>query len=70
MAPLTSNAATERLQAGKVPSRSPKLEDMELEQVADAQLHIDDTDTDDADNPQLCTEYVKEIYQYMREMEV
>ena len=48
-------------------------EEMEVGQVTAAlaqQLHIDDIDTSDADNPQLCAEYVKEIYQYMRELEV
>lgn len=33
-------------------------------------LHIVDIDTADAENPQLCSEYVKEIYVYMRELEV
>ena len=48
-------------------------EEMEVGQVTAAlaqQLHIDDIDTSDADNPQLCAEYVKEIYQYMQELEV
>ena len=48
-------------------------EEMEVGQVTAAlaqQLHIDDIDSSDADNPQLCAEYVKEIYQYMRELEV
>ena len=48
-------------------------EQMEVGQVTTAlaqQLHIDDIDTSDAENPQLCAEYVKEIYEYMRELEV
>ena len=34
------------------------------------QLVIEDIDESDKDNPQLCSEYVKEIYEYMRELEV
>ena len=46
---------------------------MEIGQITNAlsqQLHIEDIDAADADNPQLCVEYVKEIYQYMQELEV
>ena len=52
---------------------SPKVEEMEVAQVAQQlseQLHIEDIDSADSDNPQLCAEYVKEIYMYMRELEV
>ena len=31
---------------------------------------IDNIDAVDADNPQLCAEYVKDIYQYMQQLEV
>jgi len=47
-------------------------EEMEVGQVTTAlakQLHIEDIDSSDAENPQLCAEYVKEIYQYMRDLE-
>ena len=50
-----------------------EAEEMEVGQVTTAlahQLHIDNIDTSDAENPQLCAEYVKEIYEYMRELEV
>ncbi len=43
--------------------------DVVTQQLSDV-LHIVDIDTADADNPQLCSEYVKEIYVYMRELEV
>lgn len=33
-------------------------------------IPIDDIDSADSDNPQLCAEYVKDIYQYMRMLEV
>lgn len=46
---------------------------MEVAQVAtqlSKTLHIEDIDCIDADNPQLCAEYAKEIYEYMRDLEV
>lgn len=46
---------------------SPEAMDMA---EAFSELHIDDIDTDDFDNPQLCAEYVKDIYKYIREQEV
>ena len=53
----------------------PEPEEMEMEvgQITSAlskQLVIEDIDEIDQDNPQLCAEYVKEIYSYMRELEV
>ncbi len=48
-------------------------EDMDVatvtQQLSDM-LHIKDIDLADADNPQLCTEYAKDIFLYMRELEV
>ena len=46
---------------------SPEAMDMA---EAFSELHIDDIDTNDFDNPQLCAEYVKDIYKYIREQEV
>ncbi|XP_064390250.1 G2/mitotic-specific cyclin-B-like [Halichondria panicea] len=47
-------------------------EDMDVatvtQQLSDM-LHIKDIDLADADNPQLCTEYAKDIFLYMRELE-
>ncbi len=46
---------------------------MEVDTVADQlsqQLYIDDIDAIESDNPQLCAEYVKEIYVYMMKLEV
>ncbi|KAJ8287038.1 hypothetical protein GJAV_G00046320 [Gymnothorax javanicus] len=37
---------------------------------SDVLLHIKDVDADDYDNPMLCSEYVKEIYNYLRQLEV
>ena len=31
---------------------------------------IEDIDTEDWENPQLCSDYVKDIYQYLRQLEV
>ena len=46
---------------------SPEAMDMA---EAFSELNIDDIDNNDFDNPQLCAEYVKEIYKYIREQEV
>ncbi|KAG7476966.1 hypothetical protein MATL_G00088380 [Megalops atlanticus] len=37
---------------------------------SDVLLNIKDVDADDYDNPMLCSEYVKDIYQYLRQLEV
>lgn len=47
--------------------------EMEVGQITSAlsqQLVIEDIDESEQDNPQLCAEYAKEIYTYMRELEV
>lgn len=38
---------------------------------SDVMLHtaIRDVDADDYDNPMLCSEYVKQIYKYLRQLE-
>lgn len=38
---------------------------------SDVMLHtaIRDVDADDYDNPMLCSEYVKDIYKYLRQLE-
>ncbi|XP_065898984.1 G2/mitotic-specific cyclin-B-like isoform X2 [Dysidea avara] len=46
---------------------SPEAMDMA---EAFSELNIDDIDNNDFDNPQLCAEYVKEIYKYIREQEL
>ena len=33
-------------------------------------LHVDDIDVEDSDNPQLVSDYIKDIYLYLRYMEV
>ena len=40
---------------------SPKVEEMEIAQDTQ-QLHIEVIDSVNADNPQLCSEYVEDIY--------
>ena len=53
--------------------RKPEVEEMEVVEVAaqfSQQLCIEDIDTLDYENPQLCAEYVKEIYEYMMLLEV
>jgi cyclin B len=52
---------------------SPDVESMDVVQMSEAfseQLIIDhDIDLLDAENPQFCSEYAKDIYQYMRDIE-
>lgn len=50
----------------------PSPESMDVGQITEAfseQLLIEDIDSQDADNPQLCAEYAKDIYKYMKELE-
>ncbi|XP_006010328.1 G2/mitotic-specific cyclin-B1 [Latimeria chalumnae] len=37
---------------------------------SDVMLQVKDVDADDGDNPMLCSEYVKDIYKYLRQLEV
>ncbi len=37
---------------------------------SDVLLNIKDVDADDYDNPMLCSEFVKDIYLYLRQLEV
>ncbi len=56
---------------GPTTKKSPEVEEMEVVTAQLSQkLHIEDIDTIDSDNPQLCAEYVKEIYEYMMMLEV
>ena len=51
--------------------KSPEVEEMEVVTAALSQkLYIEDIDAPDSGNPQLCAEYVKEIYEYMMKLEV
>lgn len=38
--------------------------------VAESVAKVEDIDQADHGNPQLCSEYVNEIYEYMRKLEV
>lgn len=55
----------------------PALEDVSMKEenlcqaFSDALLcKIEDIDNEDWENPQLCSDYVKDIYQYLRQLEV
>eukprot|EP00062_Callorhinchus_milii_P002288 gi/632938326/ref/XP_007904570.1/ PREDICTED: G2/mitotic-specific cyclin-B2 [Callorhinchus milii] len=37
---------------------------------SDALLGVEDIDAEDADNPQMCSEYIMDIYKYLRQLEV
>lgn len=61
--------------APKGPSPTPQDISMKEENLcqafSDALLcKIEDIDTEDWENPQLCSDYVKDIYQYLRQLEV
>lgn len=47
-----------------------KEEDELCQAFSDALCPIEDIDEGDADIPQLCSEYVKDIYVYLRSLEV
>lgn len=56
------------------PSAAKSPEPMDMEEVGQAlkdcfEKNIADIDAEDHDNPQLCAEYVNEIYRYMRKLE-
>lgn len=54
-----------------ITEKSPEVEDMEIvTSQLSTKLCIEDIDATDCDNPQLCAEYVKEIYEYMMMLEV
>ena len=42
----------------------------QITEALSEQLLIEDIDSQDADNPQLCAEYAKDIYKYMKKLEV
>lgn len=55
----------------KVEPMSPEVEEMEVvTSQLSRKLCIEDIDAVDSENPQLCAEYVKEIYEYMMMLEV
>ncbi|XP_038606290.1 G2/mitotic-specific cyclin-B2 [Tachyglossus aculeatus] len=61
----------------KAPSPEPAPMDVSMSEEALCQAfsdkllcRIEDIDGEDGDNPQLCSDYVKEIYQYLRQLEV
>lgn len=47
-----------------------KMEDELCRAFSDSLCPVEDIDKDDADIPQLCSEYVKDIYVYLRSLEV
>ena len=61
--------------APKGPSPTPQdisvKEENLCQAFSDALLcKIEDIDTEDWENPQLCSDYVEDIYQYLRQLEV
>lgn len=79
--PLVSNPPPQEAVVDPKPVEVPHLptplpsspEAMDMGKITEAfsqQLQIEDIDVADSDNPQLCAEYAKDIYKYMKELEV
>lgn len=45
-------------------------EDILCQAFSDVLLEVKDVDTDDVSDPNLCSEYVKDIYNYLKVLEV
>lgn len=45
-------------------------EDVLCQAFSDVLLDMKDVDMDDGDDPYLCSTYVKDIYKYLRDLEV
>ena len=60
--------------APKGPSPTPQdisMKEENCQAFSDALLcKTEDIDTEDWENPQLCSDYMKDIYQYLRQLEV
>ncbi|XP_028679214.1 G2/mitotic-specific cyclin-B2 [Erpetoichthys calabaricus] len=70
--PTVNLTVRERAAATKniVPTSRKNPEEELCQAFSCALLNIHDIDVDDAENPQLCSEYVKDIYQYLRQLEL
>uniref|UniRef100_A0A8C5LGN2 Cyclin B2 n=1 Tax=Jaculus jaculus TaxID=51337 RepID=A0A8C5LGN2_JACJA len=77
--PLKPTASVKPVQMEMLPpkSSSPTPEDVSMKEenlcqaFSDALLcKVEDIDNEDWENPQLCSDYVKDIYQYLRQLEV
>uniref|UniRef100_A0A8C5MIG0 Cyclin N-terminal domain-containing protein n=1 Tax=Leptobrachium leishanense TaxID=445787 RepID=A0A8C5MIG0_9ANUR len=64
--PLAPTAKTEAMEPINV---SMKEEDL-CQAFSDALNDVEDVDAEDLDNPQMCSDYVKEIYSYLRQLEL
>lgn len=73
--PISTRDVCSKVGAARYPvataEKSPEVEEMEIvTSQLSMKLCIEDIDVADGDNPQLCAEYVKEIYEYMMMLEV
>lgn len=62
--------ASTRITETTVPTYSMDISDDRPDAFSKALLKVEDIDANDKDNPQLVSEYVNDIYEYMRELEV
>lgn len=78
--PLHKSSSQTNLQPTKIQQQAPKEkfeiffeEDAfkkDLSDIADDFLEVEDIDEDDLGNPTLCAEYVKDIYKYLKKLEI
>uniref|UniRef100_A0A663F162 Cyclin B1 n=1 Tax=Aquila chrysaetos chrysaetos TaxID=223781 RepID=A0A663F162_AQUCH len=52
------------------PWSPPRYDDMLCQAFSDVLLDAEDVDAEDASDPSLCSSYVKDIYKYLRQLEV
>ncbi|XP_019723020.1 G2/mitotic-specific cyclin-B2 isoform X2 [Hippocampus comes] len=73
VAPFQVKAAADTLLVSEASTDVSMKEEEEVElcqAFSNALLPVDDVDEDDANMPQLCSEYVKDIYRYLHQLEV
>ncbi|XP_075692845.1 G2/mitotic-specific cyclin-B1 [Rhinoderma darwinii] len=70
-APVIEVSKEEKMQSSPSPMETSGASPMEEQNLAfsDALLQIKDVDEEDSDNPMLCSDYVKDIYYYLMELE-
>ncbi|XP_073511155.1 G2/mitotic-specific cyclin-B1 [Phyllobates terribilis] len=68
---IEASKEEEKMQASPSPVETPGASPMEEQSQAfsDALLEIKDVDEEDSDNPMLCSDYVKDIYCYLMDLE-
>lgn len=58
------------VESADVSMKEEESEEELCQAFSDALLPVEDVDEQDSDLPQLCSEYVKDIYNYLHDLEV